>query len=402
MSKATIKKQPKKAPNVNTAASPVTDVTRAITARNHRNQLILCIQAGGYCEFDGCPRYLFEHHLTHKRFNLAQMAHIVAFSELGPRGDVLDRPADINNLDNLMLMCHACHKQIDDFPEEFSRETLEEYKKAHEDRIRLLTSASPDRQTSALILTSKIGGQTVKISPAEIIEAVSPRYPATRNGTIIDLQNIEDVGEEFYKVATALVKRKIEWFLDSVMTDEKTNHLSLFALAPIPILVYAGNLLGNKVPNDLFQKHRDTKNWKWKSEGELVRYKIVTVKEGADRKKVALILSLSGKIHLEDLPIEIIDDATIYEITFENDLPHPLFLNQRQDLTSFGIIYQQALSKIGTNHGKLDELHFFSAIPSPIAVLCGQELMPKIDPVLVVYDGDKRVGGYHRVLEVNK
>lgn len=399
MSKVTIKKQPEKAPNINTNSSPVTDVTRAIS---DRNQLILCIQAGGRCEFDGCNRYLFEHHLTHKRFNFAQMAHIVAFSELGPRGDVLDRPADINNLDNLMLMCHPCHKQIDDFPEEFSRETLEGYKKAHEDRIRLLTSASPDRQTSALIITSKIGGKPVKISPAEIIEAVSPRYPATRNGTIIDLTNIEDVGEAFYKVATKLVKSKIEYFLDTAMMDEKTNHLSLFALAPIPILVFAGNLLSNKVSSDLFQKHRDTKNWKWKNEGELVQYKIVTVKEGTDRKKVALVLSLSGKIQLEDLPSEVINDATIYEITLENDLPDPLFLNQKQDLINFSVIYQQTLRQIGTNHGKLDELHLFPAIPAPVAVVCGQELMPKIDPVLVVYDGDKRAGGYHRVLEVNQ
>lgn len=399
MSKIIIKKQSKKVTNIKKKQSTVKNVTRAIS---DRNQLILCIQAGGYCEFDGCPRYLFEHHLTHKRFNLAQMAHIVAFSELGPRGDVLDRPADINNLDNLMLMCHACHKQIDDFPEEFSRETLEGYKKAHEDRIRLVTSASPDRQTSALIITSKIGGKPVKISPAEIIEAVSPRYPATRNGTIIDLTNIEDVGEDFYKVATKLVKSKIEYFLDSAMMDEKTNHLSLFALAPIPILVYAGNLLSNKVPSDLFQKHRDTKNWKWKNEGELVQYKIVTVKEGTDRKKVALVLSLSGKIQLEDLPSEVINDATVYEITLENDLPHPLFLNQKQDLINFSVIYQQTLRQIGTNHGKLDELHLFPAIPAPVAVVCGQELMPKIDPVLVVYDGDKRVGGYHRVLEVNK
>ena len=399
MSKIIIKKQSKKVTNIKKKQSTVKNVTRAIS---DRNQLILCVQAGGYCEFDGCPRYLFEHHLTHKRFNLAQMAHIVAFSELGPRGDVLDRPADINNLDNLMLMCHACHKQIDDFPEEFSRETLEGYKKAHEDRIRLLTSASPDRQTSTLIITSKIGGKPVKISPAEIIEAVSPRYPATRNGTIIDLTNIEDVGEDFYKVATKLVKSKIEYFLDSAMMDEKTNHLSLFALAPIPILVYAGNLLSNKVPSDLFQKHRDTNNWKWKNEGELVQYKVITVKEGTDKKKVVLVLSLSGKIHLEDLPAEVISDATVYEITLENDLPHPIFLNRKQDLTNFGVIYQQTLRQIDTNHGKLDKLHLFPAIPAPVAVVCGQELMPKMDPVLIVYDGDKRAGGYYRVLEVNQ
>lgn len=398
MSKHTIKKETKKTVKVKSENPPVVEVTRQIS---RPNQLILCIQAGGRCEFDGCNRYLFEHHLTHKRFNFAQMAHVVAFSELGPRGNVTDRPADINNLDNLMLMCHPCHKQIDDFPEEFSRETLEEYKKAHEERIFLLTSASPDRQTSALILTSKIGGKPVKISPAEIIEAVSPRYPATRSGTIIDL-DIDDVGEEFYKVATKRVKNKIEWFFDSVMPDEKTNHLSFFALAPIPILIYAGSLLSNKVPSDLFQKHRDTQNWKWKTDGEFTKYRVDQIQQGAAEKKVALVLSLSGKIYLDDLPSEIVKDATVYEITLENDSPHTGFLQQKQDLINFGIIYQRTLREIGANHGKLDELHLFPAIPAPIAVVCGQELMPKYDPVLVIYDDDKRVGGYQKILEVNK
>ena len=384
---------------INKKPATITDVTRTIS---DRNQIILCIQAGGRCEFDGCNRYLFEHHLTHKRFNFAQMAHVVAFSELGPRGNVTDRPADINNLDNLMLLCHPCHKQIDDFPEEFSRETLEGYKKAHEERIFLLTSASPDRKTSALILISKIGGKPVKISPAEIIEAVSPRYPATRNGTIIDLTNIEDVGEAFYEVATSRVKNKIEWFFDSVMTDEKTNHLSFFALAPIPILVYVGSLLSNKVPSDLFQKHRDTQNWKWKTDGEFTEYRVDQIKQGTDQKKVALVLSLSGKIHLNDLPSQIVKDATVYEITLENDSPHTGFLQQKQDLINFGIIYQRTLREIGANHGKLGELHLFPAIPAPIAIVCGQELMPKYDPILVIYDDDKRLGGYKKILEVNK
>lgn len=398
MSKPTIKKQTKKAVKVKGNNSSVVDVTRNIS---DRNQLILCIQAGGRCEFDGCNNYLFEHHLTHKRFNFAQMAHVVAFSELGPRGDVSDRPTDINNLDNLMLMCHPCHKQIDDFPEEFSRETLEGYKKAHEDRISLLTSASPDRQTSALILKSKIGKKDVKISPAEINEAVSPRYSATRNGTVIEL-NIADEGDDFYKVAAKKVKQKIEWFLDTIMSDEKTNHFSFFALAPMPILIYAGNLLSNKVPNDLYQKHRDTQNWKWKTEGEFTQYKIEQIKKGNDLKKAALVLSLSGKIHLDRLPKDITNCATIYEITLENDSPHAGFLRQKQDLVNFGIIYQRTLREIGKNHGELEELHLFPAIPAPIAVMCGQELMPKIDPVLVVYDDDKRLGGYQKILEVNK
>lgn len=391
-------KRTKKNANVKTGVSPVADVTRSIS---DRNQLILCIQAGGRCEFDGCNSYLFEHHLTHKRAKFAQMAHIVAFSEKGPRGDEADRPADINNLDNLMLLCHRCHKLIDSAPDEYSRETLESYKKAHETRILLLTSASPDRQTTTVIIKSKIGDQTVKISPAQINEAVLPCYPATRTGTEIDLTPISDEGDDFYSVAAKKVRRDLERILDSVMADEATNHLSLFALAPMPVLVAAGAVLSNKVPCDLYQKHRDTEDWKWKTEGDLVRYKFHQLKKGADRKEVALVLSLSGTIHLDDLPAEVVDTGAVYEITLDGTTPHTGFLRQRQDLVNFQEMYQRSLREIGTIHGKLDELHLFPAVPAPIAVSCGRELMPKVDPALVVYDNDKRHGGFRRILEVN-
>lgn len=382
-----------------TDETTVKDVTRSIKADN---KLLLYVRAGGRCEFDGCNEYVLSHQLTHKTINLGQMAHIVAFSEKGPRGKTDDRPADINNVDNLMLLCHRCHKLVDDNPELYSRETLLNYKKAHEERIFWLTSASPDRQTSVVVLKSKIGGQIVKLSAAEIHEAVSPRYPASRAGTEIDLSKISDEGDAFYTVAAKEIKRQIERIMSDVVEAEKTNHISLFALAPMPLLAYAGNLLGSKIPTDLFQRHRDTENWTWKTDGELVEYKFEQVRKGTVEEKVILILSLSGKVHLEKLPTEVVEGASIYEITLNDTAPNPTFLRQKQDLAAFKNIYQLALREIGSNHGKLEKLHLFPAVPAPIAVLCGRELMPKIDPILAIYDDDKRHGGYRMILEVNK
>lgn len=377
----------------------VKEVTRAIKPDN---KLLLYVRAGGRCEFDGCNEYLLSHQLTHKTINLGQMAHVVAFSEKGPRGETDERPTDINNVDNLMLLCHRCHKLVDDHPEEYSRETLLNYKKAHEERIFWLTSASPDRQTSVVVLKSKIGGQTVKLSAAEIHEAVSPRYPASRAGTTIDLSKITDEGDEFYAVAAREIKRQVERVLTNVIEDEKTNHISLFALAPIPLLALAGNLFGNKIPTDLFQRHRDAENWTWKTAGKPAEYKFEKIREGSDNDKVALVLSLSGKIHLEKLPAEIVENANVYEITLADANPNPGFLLQKQDLTAFKDAYQLALREIGSSHGKLEKLHLFPAVPAPVAVLCGRELMPKIDPILAIYDDDKRHGGYRMILEVNK
>ena len=118
---------------------------------------------------------------------------------------------------------------------------------------------------------------------------------------------------------------------------------------------------------------------------------------------MALVLSLSGTIDISGLPDEIKLDATIYELTLDGIAPHPGFLRLEQDLKNFRDAYQRALREIGTNHGKIERLHLFPAVPAPVAVACGRELMPKIDPILVVYDDDKRHGGgFKKILEVSK
>jgi hypothetical protein len=79
-------------------------------------RLLLFVRAGGRCEFDGCNKDLLRHHLTLTEGNFAQIAHIVAFRQDGPRGNTGRRPTDINDVRNLMLLCPECHKLIDDLP----------------------------------------------------------------------------------------------------------------------------------------------------------------------------------------------------------------------------------------------------------------------------------------------
>src|SRR5262245_58435755 len=45
---------------------------------------------------------------------------------------------------------------------------------------------------------------------------------------------------------------------------ETTRHLSVFGLAPIPMLVMLGHAIGNKVAADFYQCHRDKpRRWTW-------------------------------------------------------------------------------------------------------------------------------------------
>jgi hypothetical protein len=87
-------------------ASPVVVVSRSI---KDLPRLLLFVRAGGRCEFDGCNDYLLQHPLTLIPGNFAQMAHIIAFKEDGPRGNAALRPSYINDVGNLMLLCPQCH-----------------------------------------------------------------------------------------------------------------------------------------------------------------------------------------------------------------------------------------------------------------------------------------------------
>jgi len=381
-----------------TSRSPVKEVTRQV---DPKVKLQLFVLAGGRCQFDGCPHYLIEHHLTHKRGIFAQMAHIVAFSKKGPRGNVLDRPEDINNVDNLMLLCPTCHKLIDDNPLEHPREQLEAFKKDNEVRIYRLTAMAPDRKTTVVIITAKIGGQPVKISQAEINEAIAPRHAASRGGRHIDLSTFDDNSPQFFELAEKKIRKDLKEIIESTLSEDRTNHVSLFVLGPMPLLMLAGNIIGDKIACDLYQKHRDTQDWVWKDGSEPVRYRVDQLKIGDAKREVALVLSLSGKVDINRLPADVLETTTIYELTLDGQLPEPGFLRTREDLEAFRDTYQKALRQIGFDHGRLEHLHIFPAAPAPVCVQLGRGLMPKHDPILVVYDDDKRYGGFTRILEVN-
>jgi hypothetical protein len=363
-------------------------------------RLLLFVRAGGRCEFDGCPHYLIEHPVTLKEGNFAEMAHIVAFRPDGPRGAV-SRPKNIHGLENLMLLCPQCHKLIDDRPEDYTRRTLVEYKRRHETWIKRVTGLSPDQKTALVVFVSPIGTQTVSVGFDQMLEAVAPRYPVSREGLEIDLTNLLKESASVNAVARETIRTRLTHYFEERGEWKRSGHISVFALGPMPQLIYLGSQLSNKVSTDFFQRHRDTESWTWKRTGIPVQYKFRRLREGADSSCVALLLCLSGSGPRENLPPQVDGDYFVYEVTLNGLIPSPTFLSQREDLERFRIKYQDVLAEIMKEHPKVKELDLFPAVPAPVAVLCGRETLPKVHPALRVYDFDKGKNGFVYQLTVN-
>tara|TARA_R110002096_G_scaffold259030_1_gene452641 strand:+ start:126509 stop:127690 length:1182 start_codon:yes stop_codon:yes gene_type:complete len=363
-------------------------------------QLLLIAKSGGRCALSNT--YLFRDPLTGKEANYAQRAHIVGFSPGAARADETLK-GGIHSIDNLMLLCYSCHKTVDDVaPEEYPESVLQQKNTEHRERIAWLTDIAPSKKTQVIKLTARVNSDITEASDYDIACAVAPLYPALEP-IKIDLTTIPGNPESIALAASEVSKKLTSKFATSEVLGVEFP-ISVFAIGPIPLLVHLGHQLSNKVRIDLYQKHRDTENWSWKREGPIATFSSGVVREGDGSAGVALVLSLSGKIHLHELP-EAVAKATVYEICLAEEPPNPGFLGRKESLAAFRSVYRSAISTIQQRHGSNTPILLFPAVPAPVAVCCGLDLLPKVHPPLHVYDNDKARGGFtlqHKVLNDNK
>jgi hypothetical protein len=365
-------------------------------------KLLLAVLAGGRCELRGCNKYLFEHPITLAGLNLTENAHIYPFSDRGPRGNGM-RPTDIHAVENLMLLCGDCHKEIDKNKAAYPIEVLEEHKREHEERIRYVTGFEARSRTSVIVLKSRIGGRVADVSFDEVREAVAPRYPNDRQGYVIDLSELGDeTCADYYTAASRRIRQKMQAFYERGVDGQGPAHVSAFGIAVIPLLMQFGRSLSDKVGVDLFQRHHGGEApWRWRSEGAPARFELRSIRQGTDSSKVGTLLSLSGVVDRAALPAEIDERYHLYEIILTSEVPNRSFLRRCEDLAEFRREYEKFLSGLVASHPGLAELHVFPAVPAPVAIMCGHVLLPKVHPALVVYDHDKARGGFIRRLTIN-
>lgn len=109
-----------------------------------REMKTLIALSGGICAFPGCDeRLVAPGNQQDAAAFLGEMAHIVANSRQGPRGDspLSDEQRDQHT--NLLLLCGDHHKTIDSQPLTYSVSVLRRMKEDHEHRIQRATGKPP-------------------------------------------------------------------------------------------------------------------------------------------------------------------------------------------------------------------------------------------------------------------
>lgn len=100
----------------------------------------LFADSGGHCQRPECAKRLFVDTGT-QSIHVAEMAHIIAASDEGPRADAAVTQATKGSYDNLILLCANCHTTIDKAPADFPDIMIREWKRKHVERINSLFGA---------------------------------------------------------------------------------------------------------------------------------------------------------------------------------------------------------------------------------------------------------------------
>jgi hypothetical protein len=305
---------------------------------------------------------------------------------------------------NLLLTCRDHGTIIDDktLETEYPEPLLLEFKRAHERRIHLLTECTEDVQTDILLLQVPIDGRVVTISPAAAARAVRPQYPADEQPMVIDLNGLALRADspEFFAFAATSITQQTGRLLARRIGSPPFRCLSVFALAPIPLLVHFGHQLGDVEHVDLYQRHRDQQDWTWKEDEALDTFYDVRRPEGvmADDRPIALVLSVSEVITLARMRAALGQEPWLYEIRACD--PSRDFLRSRKRLEMFGYEVRKLLYELRTAHVHERVVHLFAAVPAPLAIEFGRSLND-YDPPFLVYEYHKAQRALVPMLTVN-
>ena len=346
---------------------------------------ILCSKAAGMCEFFGCNKRLFFDNVNRKKLNNAYVAHIVASSINGPRGNKILSPLLSDKLENLMLMCADHHKLIDSDTQTYTVEVLKKMKAEHESRIDKMCSLLYVPQTEIICFTSPIKGTTeVEINYNLAADAVMPNKQASQGKICIFVSSARDYKDSGYweECLSQLESQFIRQIFNPYSHRHKFDY-SMFAVAPIPLIIKLGEMFGDKIPCDVYQKTRSPDTWKWQSSELTNKYELSLSEYECDTENVALVLSLTNRISDERIS-EVGNYKAVYRITAEQ--PGVDSVKSENDLSAFWHQYQKACEEILNKFGRDINIHLFPAVPVSAAFEIGRRYMPGVYPVITVFD----------------
>lgn len=132
--------------------------------------------SAGHCQNPHCNASLFEENQG-GTVHVAEMAHVFAAKDDGPRGRADLSPAKRGAFENLIVLCSSCHTKIDKAEADYPPDMLLEWKSAHQAAIENLFGAVKFA-TRAEVLSAI---EPLMLETSSLFNSLNPSLPYGEN-----------------------------------------------------------------------------------------------------------------------------------------------------------------------------------------------------------------------------
>lgn len=373
------------------------------------------------CQFDGCGEDLSTHFAAEESGNYSYLAHIVASSVDGPRGDVDQSPLLANDAENIMLLCDKCHRLIDRVaPAVYTTEKLRAMRARNVADVKRLLAGLQYPQAEPIMLIGNVTGQPHHYSRRNVEDAMLnaglrpskdvPEYFCFNSYILHNPHSASYWGCLFESLATDIPRLKA--LLNSSARGQARPHLAVFPLHSTSVLILGGRLIGDTAGVTVFQFHRDKVagnqggQWAWPSDTTAPssdKYRLEVLKDFSGESEACLLVSLTFDITPDRLPTPCYENGalklpTIKLVTdrFSSDaIGHP------KDLELFGAKLDEAI-RILQDQWKVKRIHLFVGAPASACFRIGQKMQARNQAIYVCYETDRGIGStFKQTIEIS-
>lgn len=380
----------------------------------------IAMQAAWRCQFAGCGKDLSTHFATGEKGNFGYLAHIVASSPDGPRGDITHSARLASNEENVMLLCDECHRLIDRVaPSKYSAQALREMKVSNVAAVRRLLDSLRYPEVEPIMLVGNVTGQVHHYSPSDTEQALlqaglrqSKNRPEffCSNGYLLHDPHSSAYWESLF-AALRLDIPGLQRLLTGAGTNKARPRLAVFPLHGTSILNLGGRLIGDTGGIDVFQFHRDkvARNaggqWAWPADSQEPdpdKYSFEILRQSAGEGEACLIISLTYDITPDRLPdpCAVEGEFNLPTIKLTADRFGSDVIQHPKDLELFGAKLDEVL-RVLQDEWKVGRIYLFVGAPASSCFRVGQKMQARHQATFVCHEtGTGRGSSFKPTIEI--
>jgi hypothetical protein len=247
-------------------------------------------------------------------------------------------------------------------------EKLFKIKNEHEAQIRAKLDC---KQAALAVIHKTMDDNPVTIDSANDVDALML-------GKAEYLKVFEDFTPEGWEAAKGEAKTFYQEIKEAIKLNEYSR-VCVFSLSHIPLLIYLGFLIGDKIPVTTFQYSRDANHWVGcNPDGKSRLGELQVLSTARGEKQLIVSISVSAPVHQEDIKEALGASLENYdELHIRVDNPKIDSVLYIEEVKQVQAAFKHSVEEMH-GHKRYEEIHLFVAVPAGLAIEIGRSINPSM------------------------